>query len=35
LVKTCENKSKYKKLFKSLLSNFNHVEKNKSLDEKM
>lgn len=35
LVKACENKTKYKKLFKSLLSNFNHVEKNKSLDEKM
>ena len=35
LVKKCQNKVAYKKLFKSLLGNFNHIEKNKSLDEKM
>jgi FlaA1/EpsC-like NDP-sugar epimerase len=35
LVKNCQSKSKYKKLFDSLLGNFNHIEKNKSLDEKM
>ena len=35
LVKRCQNKNKYKKLFNCLLYNFTHTEKNKSLDEKM